>query len=142
MGDDTDATVPSPPTGPNSGPNGTEGDTPADGTSAECPKKKYADCRRPSYKKGQVDAVWEAAKDEDGKVYDPNTGAELTWDRSKLRRGQWDMGHKPGKEFRKTKKDYMDGKITEDEFVKECRNPDNYQPEDCSANRSHRFEAP
>jgi hypothetical protein len=133
--------APAPPTGPGSGPNGSNGDAPADGQSPSCPNKKYADCRRPRYKKGQVEKVWEDAKDEDGNVYDPNTGGLLTWDPSKSRQGQWDMGHKPGKEFRKTKKDYMDGKISEQEFVDECKNPANYQPEDCSANRSHRYEA-
>ncbi|MBD9354545.1 HNH/ENDO VII family nuclease [Methylomonas sp. EbA] len=95
---------------------------------------------RPPYKDGQVDKVWENAKQPDGNVYDPNTGEKLEWDRNKSRAGQWDMGHLPGKEYRKLHKDYMDGKITKDEFLKEYQNPNNYSPESPSANRSHEFE--
>ncbi|WP_153848419.1 DUF6443 domain-containing protein [Sphingobacterium paramultivorum] len=100
-------------------------------------KKPYSKSR-PSYGKDQVETVWETAKQKDGKVYDPNTGEELKWDKTKRR--EWDMGHKPGKEYRKLHKDYMDGKITKDEFLKEYKNPDNYQPESKSANRSGRYE--
>ena len=43
--------------------------------------KPFSDPRiRPKYAEGQVEKVWENAKQADGKVYDPNTGAELTWD--------------------------------------------------------------
>ncbi|WP_246066797.1 HNH/ENDO VII family nuclease [Paenibacillus koleovorans] len=50
---------------------------------------------RPKYGTGQVDEVWQNAKDANGKVYDPNAGEELFWDPTKLRAGQWDMGHVP-----------------------------------------------
>jgi hypothetical protein len=93
---------------------------------------------RPSYGKNQVEDVWEAAKQKNGKVYDPNTGEELVW--SKEGKRNWDMGHKPGKEYKKLHKDYMDGKITKDEFLKEYRNPQNYQPESQAANRSRKYE--
>ncbi|MCX7572394.1 polymorphic toxin-type HINT domain-containing protein [Tumebacillus sp. DT12] len=56
--------------------------------------KPYSNSR-PSYGKGQVNEVWDNAKDVDGKVYDPNTGEELAWDKSKSRAGQLDMGHTP-----------------------------------------------
>jgi hypothetical protein len=79
-----------------------------------------------------------AAKQKNGKVYDPNTGEELVW--SKEGKRNWDMGHKPGKEYKKLHKDYMDGKITKDEFLKEYRNPQNYQPESQAANRSRKYE--
>jgi len=46
--------------------------------------------KRPKYAEGQVDAVWEAAMQPDGNVYDPNTGELLTWDKTKSRAGQWD----------------------------------------------------
>jgi hypothetical protein len=100
-------------------------------------KKPYS-TSRPSYGKTQVDDVWEAAKQKDGKVYDPNTGEELIW--SKDAKRNWDMGHKPRKEYKKLHQDYMDGKITKDEFLKEYRDPNNYQPESPSANRSHKYE--
>ncbi len=102
--------------------------------------KPYAKSR-PDYAKGQVDEVWENAKQADGKVYDPNTGEEIVWDKSKPRKGQWDMGHKHGMEYRKYHKDYMDGKITKDEFLKIHRDASHYQPEIPANNQSHKFEA-
>ena len=96
---------------------------------------------RPAYKEGQVDDVWDKAKQPDGNVYDPNTGEKLEWDKSKSRAGQWDMGHNTGKEYRKSHQDYIDGKITKEEFLKEYRDPNNYKPEAPSANRSGQFEA-
>ena len=109
---------------------------------AEVSKRKpYSNPKnRPNYGEGQVEEVWETAKQPDGNVYDPNTGELLEWDQTKPRRDQWDMGHKPGKEYRKLHKDYMDGKITKEEFLKEFRNPNNYQPEAPSSNRSHQYE--
>lgn len=50
------------------------------------------------------------------------------------------MGHKPGKEYKKLHKDYMDGKISKSKFLKEYKNPNNYQPESKSANRSRKYE--
>lgn len=86
--------------------------------------------------------VWENAKQRDGKVYDPNTGQELTWDRSRSRSGQWDMGHIPGKEYRKLHNDYTSGKITREQFLREYNNPLNYRPEAPGSNRSHAHEEP
>ena len=94
---------------------------------------------RPSYSKNQVETVWENAKQKNGKVYDPNTGQELTWNKSQKPR-QWDMGHKPGKEYKKLHKDYMDGKISKSKFLKEYKDPNNYRPESKSANRSRKYE--
>lgn len=103
--------------------------------------KSYIDSiKRPSYKEGQVDDVWENARQPDGHIYDPNTGERLVWDKSKPRTGQWDMGHVPGKEYRKLHQDYLDGKISHEEFLREYNNPNNYRPEAPSSNRSHRFE--
>jgi len=50
------------------------------------------------------------------------------------------MGHKPGKEYRKLHKDYMDGKISKEQFLREYRNPENYKPESRKENQSHRHE--
>lgn len=96
--------------------------------------------QRPSYGSKQVQDTWDAAKQSNGKVYDPNTGEELQWDTSKSRAGQWDMGHIPGKEFRKLHADYMSGKISKEEFLREYRDPKNYRPEGVGPNRSHRYE--
>ena len=100
-------------------------------------KKPYSN-NRPSYAKGQVEEVWERAKDKDGIVRDPYTGEVLTWDKSKPR--TWDMGHIEGEEYRKIHKRYMDGEISKDDFLKWFRNPDNYQPQSQYSNRSHKFE--
>ena len=96
--------------------------------------------RRPQYKNGFVDMVYDNAKQIDGKVYDPNTGEELAWNKNLPRNGQWDMGHKPGKEYRKLVKDFKDGKLTLFDFLKEYNNPDNYQPEAISSNRGRTYE--
>ncbi|MBF0548530.1 MAG: HNH/ENDO VII family nuclease [Candidatus Riflebacteria bacterium] len=97
---------------------------------------------RPPYGPNQVEATWENAKQLDGKVYDPNTGQELIWDKKKPRTGQWDMGHIPGKEYRKLHQDYIDGKISYQEFIKTYKNPKNYRPEAVGPNRSGVYEEP
>ena len=102
-------------------------------------KKPYANSR-PSYTKNQVEEVWEMAKDPvTGKVYDP-TGVEITWDRTKPRNGQWDMGHIPEEKYSEIHKLYMDDVISKDEFLDWYHNPKNYRPELPSTNRGHKFE--
>ena len=102
-------------------------------------KKPYA-TSRPSYGKGQVEQVWENAKDPlTGKVYDPS-GVEIIWDSTKPRNGQWDMGHIPGEKYSEMHQLYMDDVITKDEFLEWYRNPDNYRPELPRTNRSHMYE--
>jgi hypothetical protein len=74
---------------------------------------------RPSYGKNQVNEVWENAKDPiTGKVYDPS-GVEITWDKTKPRNGQWDMGHIPGEKYSEMHQLYMDDVISKDEFLEE-----------------------
>lgn len=95
---------------------------------------------RPSYGKNQVNEVWENAKDPiTGKVYDPS-GVEITWDKTKPRNGQWDMGHIPGEKYSEMHQLYMDDVISKDEFLEWYRNPINYRPELPSTNRSHKYE--
>ena len=95
---------------------------------------------RPSYGKNQVNEVWENAKDPiTGKVYDPS-GVEITWDKTKSRNGQWDMGHIPGEKYSEMNQLYMDDVISKDEFLEWYRNPKNYRPELPSTNRSHKYE--
>ena len=80
------------------------------GKSGSDTKKPYA-TSRPSYGKGQVEQVWENAKDPiTGKVYDPS-GVEITWDPTKPRNGQWDMGHIPGEKYSEMHQLYMDDVI-------------------------------
>ena len=38
----------------------------------------------------------------------------------------WDMGHKPGHEFRKHQQSADDSKITRKQFLDEYNNPNNY----------------
>ena len=95
---------------------------------------------RPSYGKNQVNEVWENAKDPiTGKVYDPS-GVEITWDKTKPRNGQWDMGHIPSEKYSEMHQLYMDDVISKDEFLEWYRNPKNYRPELPSTNRSHKYE--
>ena len=102
-------------------------------------KKPYSKSR-PKYGKGQVENVWNNAKESEGKVYDPNIGIELHWDITKPRKGQWDMGHKPDAKYSDLHRDYMDGKITKEEFLHRYRDPNNYRPELPINNRSHKYE--
>lgn len=50
----------------------------------------------------------------------------------------WDMGHKPGYEFRKHQQSAMERNISRKQFLDEHNNPDHYQPELPSSNRSHK----
>lgn len=111
------------------------------GYKADAPevKKPYANSR-PGYGKGQVEQVWENAKEPvTGKVYDPS-GEEIIWDTTKPRNGQWDMGHLPEEKYSEMHKLYMDGVISKEEFLSWYRNPDNYRPELPSTNRGHKYE--
>jgi hypothetical protein len=102
-------------------------------------RKPYA-TSRPSYGKGQVEQVWENAKDPiTGKVYDPS-GVEITWDPTKPRNGQWDMGHMPDAKYSVMHQLYMDDLMSLEDFLAWYRNPANYRPELPSTNRSHKYE--
>jgi predicted ribonuclease toxin of YeeF-YezG toxin-antitoxin module len=52
----------------------------------------------------------------------------------------WDMGHKPGHEFRKHQKSAANRGIDRKQFLDEHNNPSNYRPELPSSNRSHAVE--
>ena len=96
---------------------------------------------RPSYAKGQVQAVWDAAvKKYGGKVKDPNTSTRLYWDKSKPRNGQWDMGHTKGNKYSTKHAEYMAGIISKQQFLDWYRNPKNYVPENPCDNRCHKYE--
>ena len=87
---------------------------------------------RPSgYRKGVREQVWENAKNLDGEVLDPITRQKMNYDEP------WDMGHKPGYEFRKHQQSARERGITRKQFLDEHNNPDHYRPELPSSNRSH-----
>ena len=91
--------------------------------------------RRPgTFRKGVRDAVWENAKDVHGRVRDPKTGQFMS--KSK----PWDMGHRPGMEFRKHQKDAMERGISQKQWLDEDNDPRRFRPELPSSNRSHRCE--
>ena len=95
---------------------------------------------RPSYGKNQVDDVWKAHVDaKTGTVRDPS-GADIYWDRTVPRNGQWDMGHIPGQKYSDIHERYMRGDLSKQEFLEWYKNPSNYRPELPSTNRSHWFE--
>ena len=49
----------------------------------------------------------------------------------------WDMGHKPGYEFRKHRDSARRRGIDRKQFLDEHNNPEHYRPELPSSNRSH-----
>ena len=88
--------------------------------------------RRPAgYRKGVRDAVWENAKGPDGQVRDPLTGAVMNSD------DPWDMGHRPGYEFRKHQLSAQQRGISRQEFLDEYNDPSHFWPELPTSNRSH-----
>ena len=92
---------------------------------------------RPSgFRKGVRKKTFDAAKDEDGVVRDPdpNTKKEIGFD------DQWDMGHKPKHEFRKHQIDAAKKTSSRKEFLDDHNNSDHYRPETQNTNRSHRLE--
>lgn len=51
-----------------------------------------------------------------------------------------DIGHKPGYEWRINKQEYERKKYTRKQVIEAENNPDIYQLEDLSSNRSHKYE--
>ena len=96
-------------------------------------KKKFGTYNRPTgFVKGLRDEVWEATKNpKSGRVHDPLTGRFMSKD------DPWDMGHKPGYEFRKHQQSAVDRGVKRSEFVAEHNNPSHYRPELPASNRSH-----
>jgi hypothetical protein len=89
--------------------------------------------RRPYVRKWVRKAVDDAApKAADGRFIDPNTGLPID--------GKPDLGHKPGHEFWREKQAAEAKGWTQKEFNDHMNNPDYYQWEDPSSNRSHQYE--
>ena len=73
-----------------------------------------------------------AARTADGRFIDPNTGQPIS--------GRYDLGHKPGHEFHREKARAEAEGLTQAEFNERMNNPDLYQIEAPSSNRSRRYE--
>jgi hypothetical protein len=94
---------------------------------------------RPSgYREGVRDTTWETAQNEsiDGVVRDPVTGDPVNPNEP------WDMGHKPGYEFRKHQQSAAERGVSRDQFLNEHNTSDHFRPENPSSNRGHQGEAP
>lgn len=75
-----------------------------------------------------------AKKTPDGKPVDPNTGKQIE--------GKPDLGHKTGNEhWREAAQGQQEG-LTQKQFNDRMNDPNKYQLEDPSSNRSHQFEQP
>lgn len=99
-------------------------------TAAE--KVKY---RRPSgYRKDVKNTTFNNAKDASGQVRDPLTDTVIKHN------DDWEMGHKPGYEFRKHQVSAADRGISRQQFLDEHNNPDHYRPELPSSNHGHQAE--
>lgn len=81
-------------------------------------------------------SVWKAAKDIDGKVYDPKTGAEIK------PTDAWHLGHRPGYEHRKHQQSAADRGLSREEFLNEMWHKEHYRPEVPTSNMSRTGEAP
>lgn len=75
-----------------------------------------------------------APKDAAGHPIDPNTGKAIV--------GNYDVGHKPGYEYRCTKQKAIAQGWTMEEVAAYENDPSHLQIEDPSSNRSHQHEAP
>jgi hypothetical protein len=91
---------------------------------------------RPSgFRAGVRDEAWESAVEPaTGRARDPVSGRFMS------KKEPWDMGHKPGYEFRKHQASAAERKLTRKEFLDEYNNPEHYRPELPSSNRSHKGE--
>jgi RHS repeat-associated protein len=88
---------------------------------------------RPYIRKSTREAVEAgAAKTPDGKFIDPNTG--------KVIEGKYDLGHKPGHEFRREKAKAEAEGLTQKQFNDRMNDPKKYQIEDPCSNRGHCYE--
>jgi hypothetical protein len=91
---------------------------------------------RPSgYRDGVREQAWQSGKSPDGLVRDPLT--RLVMDPAE----PWDMGHRPGYEFRKHQRSALRRGITRKQFLDEHNDPAKYRPELPGSNRSGRAES-
>ncbi len=94
--------------------------------------------KRPSkFRKGVKKQTWQQAVDasEDGIVKSPGGKVINETD-------DWQMGHKPGYEFRKHRSSAERRGISRKDFLDEHNNPNHYRPELPEDNLGHKFEGP
>jgi RHS repeat-associated protein len=90
---------------------------------------------RPYLRKRTVEKIYEGApRDVDGRLLDANEFTPIE--------GTPDVGHKHGYEFRREKAKAEAEGLGQKDFNDRMNNPDYYQLEDPSSNRSHRHEKP
>ena len=98
-------------------------------------QKKPDDLHRPYIRKDvRTEVEARAPRTPDGKPIDPNTGKPIE--------GKPDLGHKPGHEYWREKEKAKAEGLSQKEFNDRMNNPDKYQLEDPSSNRSHQYEQP
>jgi len=96
-------------------------------------KPAVSSLRRPYVRKATRKAVEKAAlRDAQGRPIDPNTGRPIE--------GKPDLGHKFGNENWREKKQAEAEGLSQGEFNDRMNDPQKYQLEDPSSNRSHRYE--
>jgi hypothetical protein len=91
---------------------------------------------RPSgFRAGVRDSAFDGAVEpRTGRVRDPGTGRFIGRDSS------WDMGHRPGWEFRKHQRSAETRDVDRQQFLDEHNISSHYRPELPSTNRSHKLE--
>jgi len=99
---------------------------------------------RPAWKTKTVNDTWANAKKTsgNGKVIDPLSEKEITWNKDQPRGDQWHMGHKEGYEFAKHQQSAAERGIGVKEFRNEYNTSEHIQPELPQSNLSHKGEAP
>jgi hypothetical protein len=105
----------------------------AESTGKYVVKSVVKELRRPYIRKAVRKKVENRAlKTNDGKYIDPNTFETIE--------GKYDLGHKSGSEFWREKRKAQAEGLSQKEFNNRMNDPDLYQIESPSANRSHRYE--
>jgi hypothetical protein len=114
----------------------------ASGISSEAEQILVATRRRVTLRQGTKKAIQDKAeKTPDGDYIDPNTDEVIPKD------GPFDYGHKPNHEWWRTQQEERErangpNPMTRKEVIERENNPDQWQIESPSSNRSHKFESP
>ena len=69
------------------------------------------------------------------------SGDVVNWEPGQPRNKVWDLGHRPGQEYKKMHEKYMNDEMTDEEFEAWYNDPTNYRVEDSSSNRGHKDES-
>ena len=91
-------------------------------------------------KKKFEETIYNISEKENGMVKDANGEGYMKWKPGESRKDVIDFGHKKGKEYHKQFLKYKNGEISVEGLREHEYNPDNFQLEVPSSNRSHRHE--